>query len=439
MMPASLPAAESPAAALCVFLVLLVPLAAAGLAIMNAGMGRARSAAHAMLVSLSVVSVAALVYFICGFAFQGIAGRGAHVVMIGGKPWSWIGGERFFFRGLPLDGSPPILIAALQMFSVGIAALVPIGSANERYRLRAARISTVFLAGVTYPLFAHWVWGGGWLAQLGMNYHLGRGFLDTGGAGCIHAVGGLAALTVVWVAGARPGKYTASGLPSAIPAHNAVLILLGCFLSWVGWLGLNCAGAVLLGGADLGRLPLVVLNTTLSAAAALVMAVFITGARFGRPDASLSANAWIGGLVASSAAAPFLAPAAAAAIGLAAGALVPLSIEWLEFHLGVDDPSGGISVHGVAGIWGLLAAGMLARLPDAQAGSSAWQWLAQIVGVATLLGFVLPLSYGLHWLMNRFYPLRVSPAGEQEGMDLHELGADAYPEFVIHSESFLPR
>jgi len=419
------------------FFVLLVPLAAAGLAVMNAGLGRARSAAHAMLTSLCVVSVAALVYFVCGFAWQGVAGGPAHVAMVGGKPWNWIGGERFLMRGLPLDGSPTALVAAFQMLCVGIAALIPVGTANERWRLGGCCASTALLAGWIHPLFAHWVWSGGWLAQLGITYGLGRGFVDAGGASCIHAVGGLTALSISWIVGPRRTKYVAGPMPSAIPAHNAVLVLFGCFLCWLGWLGLNASGALLFEGSEPARLPLVILNTTLCAASALVMAIIITGMRFGRPDASLSANAWIGGLVASSAAGPFVVPAGMVAIGLVAGALVPLCVEWLEFHLGVDDPSGGISAHGVAGIWGLLAAGLLARLPgDASHGAS--QWLAQVIGVATLLGFVLPMTYGLNWLLNRFYPQRVSADGEQQGMDLHELGADAYPEFVIHSESFLP-
>jgi len=435
MNSASLSALPPSSLLLCVFFVLLVPLAAAGLAVMNAGLGRVRSAAHAMLASLFVVSVAALVYFCCGFAWQGVAGRAAHVVIAGGKPWNWLAAERFMLLGLPLDGSAAMLIAALQMLSAGIAALIPVGTGNERLRLGAACASTALLAGIAYPVFAHWVWGGGWLSQLGINYGLGRGFLDAGGASCIHAVGGLTALSIAWIAGARHSKFSTGGMPSAIPAHNAVLVLLGCFLSWIGWLGLNCAGSVLLAGAEPGRTSVVILNTTISAAAALVMAIIITGVRFGKPDASLSANAWIGGLVASSAAGPFLAPAGAAAIGLVAGALVPLSVEWLEFHLGVDDPTGGVSSHAVAALWGLLAAGLLVRLPGT---SSSLQLLAQVIGVATLLGFVLPVTYSLNWLLNRVYPLRVASVGEQEGMDLHELGADAYPEFVIHSESFLP-
>ena len=426
-------AAQAPMTAVfCTFLTLLVPLAAVGVAIMTAGLGRARSAAHAMLTSLCLAAVAALAYFVCGFAWQGVAGGAAHSVMIAGKSWSWIGAGHFFLRGIAFDDAGSSLAAALQLFGATIVVLIPLGTGNERWRLGAACTSTALLAGIVYPLFGHWAWGGGWLAQLGVNYGLGHGFVDTAGAGGICGVGGVAALTIAWIVGPRRSKYAGGTMPAAIPAHNAVFVLLGCFLAWLGWLGLNGAGAILHAGIEPVRLPLVLINTTLSAAAAVVMAVIITRVRFGKPDASLSANAWISGLVTSSAAAPFMAPAAATAAGLVVGVIVPLSVEWLEFNLGVDDPGGSISAYGVAGIWGLLAAGFLVH-PN---GSG--QWLAQLIGVATLLGFVLPLTYAANFVLNRFYRQRVDRDGEQQGMDLHELGADAYPEFVIHSESLLP-
>ncbi|HYN16322.1 MAG TPA: hypothetical protein VES66_11110 [Terriglobales bacterium] len=166
MTPLSVPALSETGAALCILFILLVPLAGAGLALINTGLGRSRSAAHSMLASLCVVAVAALVYFACGFAWQGYIGRPAHVLTLGGKGWNWIAAEPLFFRGLRLDGSPDSLAAWLQMFSVGLAALIPLGSGADRWRLPAICASTALLAGFTYPLFAHWVWGGGWLAQL---------------------------------------------------------------------------------------------------------------------------------------------------------------------------------------------------------------------------------------------------------------------------------
>ena len=435
-MPARALVVPGTAAILCLMLIFLVPFAAAGLALINTGLGRSRSAAHSMISSLCVVSVAALVYFVCGFAWQGFIGGAAHALTIGGKSWNWIAAEPFFLRHLALDGSPPSLAALLGMVSVGLAALIPLGGGADRWRLGAACASTALLAGWTYPLLAHWVWGGGWLSQLGANYGLGQGFMDTGGASTIQAVGGLTALAIAWILGARRGKYTSDGMPSAIPGHNSIFVLFGCALTLVGWLGLNSAGAILFNGAEPGAAALVAVNTTLSAAAAALMAAVVTRARFGKPDASLTANGWVGGLAASSAACLFVRPAAAAAIGLAAGILVVFSVEWLELRLSVDDPCGAISAHAVGGLWGILSAGFLARVP---AGANPRQWLAQLVGVATLIGFVLPLTYGLNWLLNRFYPQRVSAEGERQGMDLYELGAGAYPEFMTHSDEFVQR
>jgi len=421
--------------------ILLAPLAIAGIALINTGLGRSRSAAHSLLASLCIFAVAAGVYVVCGFAWQGYGGAPAYAFSAAGRDWNWLGRSPFFLRGMELDGSALSLCACLQIFSVGLAALIPLGACLDRWKLSAACASTALFAGWTYPLFAHWVWGGGWLAQLGMNAGMGRGVIDAGGSGTIQAVGGLTALSLAWILGPRRGKYSPEGMPTAIPGHNAVLILLGCFLAFAGWLGLNSAGALLFTQTSPGRIVLVAINTALAAGGAILAAVFITGVRFGRPDVSISANGWVGGLVASSASCAFVSPVEALFIGAVAGALVTYSVEWFELHLGVDDPGGAISVHALGGIWGLLAVGILAflhpaaeGLPGAAPGST--QWLAQIVTVATLLGFVLPLTYGLNAALDRIWPQRVAIEGERQGLDLYELGAGAYPEFVTHSEEF---
>lgn len=418
--------------ALCFVMILLVPLAALALALMNTGLGRSRSAAHTMLTALFIVATAALAYFVCGFSLQGVAGRAAHVFRVAGKPWSWAGAEAPFLIGVPLEGSLPSLVFLLQMFSAGLAALIPLGAGTDRWSLGPACVSSAFTAGVIYPLFAHWAWGGGWLAQLGLHYGMGRGYLDTGGAGCIQVTGGLTALSIAWILGPRRGKYASGGMATAIPGHHTVFVLLSCFLAWLGWCGLNASSAMLFSGAQPGISVLIAVNTMLSASMSALAAAVITRVRFGRPDASLCANGWVGGLVAASAGCAFMAPAVAAITGLVAGALVTLSVEWIDVYLGVDDPGGSVSVHGVAGVWGLLALGMFGHVPTGQ-------WLAQLIGVATLFGFVFPLAYTANWVLNRFLPHRVSSEGEWQGMDLYELGAGAYPEFVIHREDFMQR
>ena len=420
------------ASVLCIGFILLVPLAAAGIALINMGLGRSHAAAHVMLASLCVFAVASGVYFLFGFAWQGYVSLPGHTIVLAGKPWNWLAAQPFFFRRLPLDGSPASLAALLGMLSVGLAALIPLGAGIDRWRLSASCASTVLLAGWTYPLFAHWVWGGGWLAQLGVNYGMGQGFLDAGGTSTIQVVGGLTALAVAWILGPRHGKYSADGIPAAIPGHSSVFVLFGCFLTLLGWIGLNASGAMLFAGVETGRTVLISVNTILAAGSAGLTAVLITGLRFGRPDVSISANGWVGGLVASSAACAFIEPIAAVAIGLVAGALVTFSVEWFELQFSVDDPGGAVSVHAVAGLWGLLALGLFGRFPSSVPGSTSalnggGQWLAQLVGVATLLGFVLPLTYALNWTLNLVHPYRVLPEGERQGLDLYELGAGAYP------------
>ena len=201
-----LTALSDTSAVLCTLLVLMVPMACAGLALVNTGLGRSRSSAHAMLSSLCVLAIASIVYVVLGFSVQGVPGGPAHVLVIGGKAWNWIAAEPVFLRGLRFDFSPASLTLLLQIFSVGLAAQIPLSSGADRWRLGTACVSTVLLAGWTYPLFAHWVWGGGWLAQLGVNYRLGSGFVDGGGSGTIQAVGGLTALSITWILRPRWGK-----------------------------------------------------------------------------------------------------------------------------------------------------------------------------------------------------------------------------------------
>ena len=173
-------------------------------------------------------------------------------------------------------------------------------------------------------------------------------------------------------------------------------------------------------------LPLTAINTLLSASAALAATFTVTRIRFGKPDASLCANGWMSGLVASCACAALVSPIASLFVGMVAGIATPLLVELFELALSVDDPSGAVSVHAAAGLWGLVAAGIFAPRPG--------QFVAQMVGIATLLGVFLPLVYLLFWLLNRVVPFRVDPDGERIGMDLHELGGGAYPEFVIHRD-----
>jgi Amt family ammonium transporter len=425
--PAAAPVMSEATFALCLVLLLLAPLAIAGVALINTGLGRSRSAAQAILGNLAVVATAAIVFALVGATFTGNLPSGAaHIFHLAGKPWDWLGAGPWFLGHLGASTPQAQLALLFEFQAVALAALIPWGSGADRLRLTAGAAIAAVLAAIVFPLFAHWVWAGGWLAQLGVNFSLGAGFLDPGGAASVHVLGGLSALAVIWIVGARKGKFPKEGFSTAMPGHNAVYVLFGCLLALVGWLGFNVAGAILWLNAPLAGLPVTAINTMLSASAAIAATFAVTHIRFGKPDASLCANGYLTGLVASSASAALVTPGEAIFIGLIAGIATPLLVEVLELAVSIDDPSGAISVHAVGGLWGLVAAGLFAG----QAG----QFIAQLVGVATLLGLILPLVYLLFWLLNRIVAFRVDPDGERIGMDLHELGGGAYPEFVIHRD-----
>ncbi len=391
-------------------LLLLIPLALAGLTILNAGLTRSRSTAHILLASLCAVCVAVLVYTVIGFS---LASGSGHAIHVAGRDWKLIGNGRLF--ALSID-SPLTLL--LQLFSVGFVSLISVAGGAERWRIAAVCASTALLAGIIYPLFVFWAQFG-WLNQLG--------FIDGGGAASIQILGGANALCIAWILGPRHGKFTPEGIPTAMPGHNAAFVLFGCLLALVGWFGWTTTAVT----PDMppGAPTLAAINTFLAAAAAAIAALVGTRVRFGKPDASLTANGWVAGLVAMSAAAPYVKPAAAILIGFVAGGAIVFAIEIIELRMKVDDPTGAISVHAVAGIWGVMALSIF--------GNAAF--LPQLLGIATVIGIVLPVSYCLNLLMNRFVPYRVSPSGERQGLDLSELGAGAYPEFVIQREDLMRR
>jgi Amt family ammonium transporter len=423
MIPPLVPPFSDSMFVLALALLVLSTLAIAGVALLNTGLGRSRSAAQSMVGCVTLVAVATIAFAVVGVSFAGVPG---HALSLAGKSWNWIGTAPLLLRHFDAAQPQLQLEVVFEFLAAGLIALIPWGSGADRLRLPAGCAVTAVLAGGVFPVVAHWVWGDGWLAQLGANFRLGAGFLDGAGAASVHAVGGLSALAVVWIAGPRKGKFPKEGLATAMPGHNTVYIVFGCLLALVGWLAWNVAGAILWLHAGPSALAQTVINTALSGSAALVAAFTITRSRFGKPDASMCANGWLAGLVASCACAAIVTPLEAIAVGAVAGIAAPLLVELLELALSIDDPAGAISVHAVGGLWGLFAAGLFAP--------KAGQLLAQMVGIATLLGLVFPLVYLLFWLLNRVIPFRVEADGERLGMDLYELGGGAYPEFVIHRD-----
>jgi Amt family ammonium transporter len=308
----------------------------------------------------------------------------------------------------------------------------------ERWRFSAFCVLSLFVGAFIYPLYANWVWGGGWLAQLGTNVGLGHGHVDFAGSSVVHMTGGVIGLVGAWLLGARRGKYNADGTPNAIPGHNIPMAMIGTFILCFGWFGFNPGST--LAGSDL-RIGVIATNTMLAGAAGSITAMLYMWMKYGKPDPSMLANGALAGLVAITAPCAFVTAPSAVLIGGVAGVLVCWAVFFVERSLKVDDPVGAISVHGVNGLWGILSLGLLADgtygdgwngVPGAVKGlfyGDASQFVAQCIGGLTNFVAVGVMTYV-------FYKItavlvgghRVSAEAEELGLDLPEMGALAYPD-----------
>ncbi|MGA2632003.1 MAG: ammonium transporter [Terriglobia bacterium] len=435
----------------------LVMFMQAGFALVETGLCRAKNANHTMMMNFMVYGFGLFAYWVCGFAVQ-MGGVGAMANLGGtaplsseftvnflGKTWGLFGTHGFFLtQGGTYDVGVMVLFL-FQMVFMDTAATIVTGSCAERWKFAAFAISSVFLAAITYPLFANWAWGGGWLSQLGANFGLGHGYCDFAGSGVVHAVGGLTALAVAMIIGPRLGKYSRDGSPNAIPGHDIVLVLAGCFILAFGWFGFNPGSTLGASGNGALRIGSIAVNTMLAGSTGSFGALIYMWIRYGKPDASMSGNGLLAGLVAITAPSGFVNTIGAAIIGLVAGVLVCLSVEFFDRVARVDDPVGAISVHGINGLWGVISVGLFADGSSNYGG--AWngvsgsvrglfygdpgQLIAQLIGVVTLLGFVFSLSYVFNLFVDFAVGQRVSAESELEGLDIPEMGALGYPEFVL--------
>jgi Amt family ammonium transporter len=333
------------------------------------------------------------------------------------------------------------------MALMSVAAVIPTGAMAERWRWSNFCLYGLWIA-LPFGVCAHWVWGGGWLAQAGRNWGLGHGAVDFAGSGVVHVVGGMIGLAGAIAMGPRIGKYVGKRA-QAIPGHSVPLMAIGSILLTVGWLGFN-SGWVF-AATDL-RIGLVVVNTVLAGAAGAVASMLYLQVRRMKPDPSLMCNGLLAGLVAISASCAFVDLWAAALIGAVAGVLVVIGIFfWDRVH--IDDPVGAISIHGLGGLWGLVALGLFANgrygdgwngvvrhssVPFANGGDRVrgalygdyGQLAAQLLEAAVLAVFAFVLAYAWFKLSNRITPLRVSAEVEVQGLDLPEMGATGYPDFT---------
>jgi len=429
----------------------LVMFMQAGFAMVETGFTRAKNAAHTMSMNFMIYPIGMLGFWICGYAFQ-MGGVGAvsalggtaplnheFTISLFGHSFGLLGLKGFFLSGSTYD----VGIFALflfQMVFMDTAGTIPTGAMAERWKFSAFIVFGFFMSMLVYPIFANWVWGAGWLSQLGANFGLGHGHVDFAGSSVVHLVGGVAALAGAIVIGPRIGKYTKTGESVAMPGHDLPMALAGTFILAFGWFGFN-PGSTLAGG-DL-RIAVVATNTMLAGTGGAIAAMFYVWKRLGKPDPSMLCNGMLAGLVAITAPCAFVNSVSAVIIGAIAGVLVVESVLFIDRVLKIDDPVGAISVHGVCGAFGVLSVGLFADgmygdgwngVPGTVRGlfyGDASQLAAQTIGTLTCIVWVFATFFAFFKIVEALMGNRVSASVELEGLDIPEMGTLAYPDFVL--------
>jgi len=446
----------------------LVMFMQAGFALVETGMCRAKNVAHTMSMNFLVYSLGMIGFFVCGFAFMmgGVngapTGSGAPLIggprsldlfdpsvlnhmlylPIAGKHWGICGFSGFFLSGHSITPGALVLFFYMMVF-MDTAATIPTGALAERWSFKSFTIFSLCVGAFIYSAYGCWMWGGGWLAALGVNAGLGHGAVDYAGSSVVHLQGGAMALVLTLMIGPRIGKYDEDGNPRPIFGHHVPMMMVGTFILAFGWFGFN-AGSSLSGMTN--RIGLIAVNTMLASGSATVAACFFMWKVYGKPDPSMMCNGMLGGLVAVTAPCAFISPVAAFFIGVVAGLIVVWSVLWME-RKGIDDPVGAISVHGVAGLWGIISLGLFA---DGTWGDgynhvsgnvvglfygnhSPRQLFAQLIAAASCIAWNIIVAGVVFHLIGRWVgPNRVRPEVEVAGLDIHEMGAPGYPEFVSH-------
>jgi Amt family ammonium transporter len=392
----------------------------AGFGMVEAGFIRAKNTCNILTKNFLDFCMASLGFFLIGYA------------LMFGDGNSFCGTEGWCLFGIDstTNGIPVYAFWLFQAAFCGAAATIVAGGMAERMKFPAYLIYSFLISAFIYPIVGHWIWGGGWLSNMG--------FADFAGSTVVHTVGGFAALVGTVILKPREGKYSIDGKPTAIPAHSIPLASLGVFILWFGWFGFN-AGSTLgvTDGSVIGR---VAINTNLAAALGGIAAMITVWTRFGKPDLSMAMNGALAGLVAITAPCAFVEPWAALVIGASAGIIVVLGVEFLD-KLQIDDPVGAIPVHGICGIWGTLCVGIFGRQALGLAnngfiyGGNPMQLGIQMVGSVSTVVFVV-VSMGIVFkVIDLTMGLRVSREEELRGLDIGEHGMEAYGGFQIFSTS----
>ena len=381
----------------------------AGFAMVEAGFTRAKNCINIMMKNLMDFSMGSLFYWAIGFG-----------LMFGASKTGFFGTTGFFLSDFEVDGDPWVL--AFWMFQVvfaATAATIVSGAMAERTKFTGYLVYSAVLSALIYPIFGSWAWGSlfngsGWLE--------GLGFIDFAGSTVVHSVGGWAALAGAIVLGPRLGKFTKDGGVKPILGHNIPLAALGVFILWVGWFGFNPGSTTT---ADTS-IAMIFVNTNMAAATGAVVAMIVSWLKFGKPEVGMSLNGALAGLVGITAGCANVTPGSSIIIGAVAGTLVVFSVLFFD-KIKVDDPVGAISVHGVCGAWGTLAAGIFNI-----GGTSVKILSVQCIGIVSCFAWTFCTAFILFKVIDSTMGLRVSPEEEIEGLDSTEHGGNAYPDFLLN-------
>ena len=426
----------------------LVMFMQAGFALVETGFCRRKNAAHVLMTNFMIYGIGIVGFYLVGYGLM-FGGLGAGLGVLGGTPplttakEITVGGWGIFgSKGFALSGIYDVGVLTHFLFNLvfmDTTATIVTGALAERWKWSAFVVYGFVVSMFFYPIFGNWAWGGGWLAQLGSKSGLGHGYVDFAGSGVVHGMGGFLALAGAIVIGPRLGKYNRDGTPNTFLAYNLPLAILGVFILAFGWFGFNAGSS--LAATDL-RISVAAVNTMLASATGALAAMFwsMRKKKLGKPDPGMCANGMLAGLVGITAPSGFVSPNMALLIGAIAGVLVIESINFFERKAKIDDPVGAISVHGINGLWGLIALGLFA---DGTYGAG-WngvdgtvkglfygdggQLVAQLIGCATIIVFAGGGGWLFFKIQHAIQGIRVTPEVELQGLDMPEMGVYAYPD-----------
>jgi Amt family ammonium transporter len=429
---------------ICGFLVMFMQ---AGFAMVETGFTQKKNVAHTMGMNFLVYALGMFGFWVCGFAFM--FGGALNAATLGGAPgvvpseytvtlfghtFGLIGSVGFFLNSKVYDVGVFTLFL-FQMVFMDTTATIPTGSMAERWSFKSFLIFGLFISMFVYPIYGNWVWGGGWLSQLGANFHLGHGMVDFAGSSVVHLVGGMAALAGAIIIGPRIGKFNADGTANTIPGHNIPMALAGTFILALGWFGFN-PGSTMAGGDF--RISIVAVNTMMAGTAGTLAVLAVLYIQKKKPDPGMLANGMLAGLVAITAPCAFVNSISSVIIGAIAGVFVVLAIHLMDNVFRIDDPVGAFAVHGVNGAWGVLSLGLFAdgSYGDGWNGvagpvkglfyGDASQFGAQCVGTLTCIVYSFVVMYIFFKISNKITPIRVKAEDEVAGLDVPEMGVLGY-------------